>query len=99
MTLTARKTIPAPVLAYTIQFHTHKSPFRWIPTLQVHKLTPCQPRGLCLPSKPHCQPPQENSGHVNLAGLFGSRGLGGKLREICPTVEPPSLPRMQTLSC
>lgn len=38
----------------------------------------------CSPSKPHHQPPQENTAHANPAALGGSRGWGGKLGKPAP---------------
>lgn len=56
MILIDMKVTPAQVLVYIIPLHTHKSPFKQIPLLQVQKLTLQQPRGLGHPNPTTSRP-------------------------------------------
>lgn len=97
VTLIARKTIPAQV-SYILPIPHSQKPFQ-VDTHFTDAETDSMPAQRPLLTKPHRQPPQENAAHVNLVGLAGSGGLGGKLGKTCTTTEPPTLLRKQTLSC
>lgn len=97
--LTARKVIPAQVLAYIISFQSQQ-PFR-VDTHFTDAETDSMPaqRPLLSIQVPPPATPREHSPRQSSGIGWESRGLGETLGENCPITEPLTLLVKQTLSC